>query len=795
MSNDRVFLVRHLQDGLLIGADAGWAWFSLRTHPYDLLSNGKRLEYHGRNAALLEELVGRECHMIVAHRSYPVAERLEALATRTERPTEAWADQLEVMRQRLENQELHRREVFLGVRLGDVGRTGWAKRLLDDIPGLVGLDDPRPERSDVAMFAREVELLQARLAAPAAGIRPATASELRWLLARTMFRGRLESVDIPAPPNRPAMGGELEALVDGELTKYSRFVRVGDELSGYGYAAFLSFGFMPSTLYLPGTADWLHMIDLLDYPIEVSLRFRVLSPQDAAQDARRSKRAALDMLDHHAELGIETTIEAEETFEAARELEHSTVRGRQSSVHVWPRVVVTAPDMETLAERVAEVVALFRSRGGHELTRSAGDQGDLFLEAMPTGQLYERYVQKMPPRTLGAAMWGACGDLGDDRGPYIGWTTGPSRSPVMFDPLAAAAEDNVPTGVAFTGQPGGGKSMAALLMVALARMRGATCVVIDPYFGAQKLMNVPGLGRTQIVRLDESLPGILDPWRIEANAKDGALLAAEMVRAFLPTGLARQVYGNLLAAVGEESHAARPCLRGLVRRLAGSPDPQVQAAAGVLTAMEEWPLSRLCLGEPTGEESLSVDNALTIIQLSNLQLPSAGTPADEYEVPEMLSVGVMLGVTALAQKLLRSGGPSQPKVLAIDEAWFLTAAARGLRMIQEIARNGRKYNTALFLISQVVADFKDERVRNCFSAIFAFRSRDLHEIQAICELMGLEATADVIELMRVYFESGDCFFKDPHERLGQMHIDPGAELLRTLGTTPGQQREEAIPAA
>src|SRR5262249_56847598 len=74
-------------------------------------------------------------------------------------------------------------------------------------------------------------------------------------------------------------------------------------------------------------------------------------------------------------------------------------------------------------------------------------------------------------------------------GPYIGETIGRARSVVHFDPLVAAAR-NRPTAVAITGEPGGGKTTLALLLILQLALRGVTVAVIDPQSQAEPLVRL-----------------------------------------------------------------------------------------------------------------------------------------------------------------------------------------------------------------------------------------------------------------------------------------------------------------
>src|SRR5205085_11651355 len=106
------------------------------------------------------------------------------------------------------------------------------------------------------------------------------------------------------------------------------------------------------------------------------------------------------------------------------------------------------------------------------------------------------YLQRQPLYTVAGGMPTATVDLGDRAapdagwvGPYIGETLGRARSIVHFDPLVAAAR-NRPTAVAITGEPGGGKTTLALLLIYQLALRGSTVAVIDPKGDATSLVRL-----------------------------------------------------------------------------------------------------------------------------------------------------------------------------------------------------------------------------------------------------------------------------------------------------------------
>ena len=167
-------------------------------------------------------------------------------------------------------------------------------------------------------------------------------------------------------------------------------------------------------------------------------------------------------------------------------LEHGITKERLPFVYGWHRLIVTAPTRELCVRRVEAVTEHYRDIG-IDLVNSTGDQFSLLSESLPGERVrLSSYVQRQPLYTIAGGMPTATVELGDRIadgvgwiGPYIGETLGRARSVVHFDPMLAAAR-NRPTAVAITGEPGGGKTTLAMLLIYQLALRGATIAVIDP---------------------------------------------------------------------------------------------------------------------------------------------------------------------------------------------------------------------------------------------------------------------------------------------------------------------------
>jgi hypothetical protein len=788
--------LQYLEDGLLLSGTGGWGWWRMPTFSYEALSQEQRLHRLAQEERLVTALSDLECHLLVVPRTYPVEEWAEGLNQRTPRPTDGWPDYLRRVTDHLRGQRIRTREVYLGVRLG-VKTPGMWQQTMELIDGLSGRRDPRPDAALLEKCRHDADLLGRKVAAARAGARQATAAELRWLVKRTVWRGIGEDLEDSLPPRRAAAGGEVRELVNQVIYNGHRALQIGEDPGPISYVASLAVAHMPNGLEFPGGAEWLHHFDLLDIPVEASVRFRVEPPRTAAKRVGRQVNKAMDQASHDGEVGGDVSLEVSEVYSEARHLQRTVLRDQMPLVVAWPRLVVAAPDMETLAERVTDVVERYRDMGV-ELVRPAGDQYRLFQEAMPGGQVqvafYDHY---MPPATLAASMWGASSDLGDNGlGCYFGTTTGVSRGMVTLDPLLAALTNN-PTAISITGTLGAGKTATLLKLAYETRLRGAWATIVDPKAEATGLTNMPGIGQARTVSLDGTWAGLLDPFAVEDTPSEAALLAADLCRIFLPPTLAREVETDLMVAASQEAETEMrwATLAGVVRRLESSPIENVRRAAAGLRALAQQPLAAMCFGDRSrADRQLRLDDSLTVIQFSRITLPVAGSPPEDWSISERLSVGLMRAVAALVSTLMNRGTTAQPKVIGLDEAWTVTGATEGARWTERTVRTGRSKNVTVLLASQNARDFLDERIRNCLGVRLAFRAIDAGEIDGSLALLDIARVPDTQAIMPG-LQDGECMMRDLAGRVGRVQVDLVTEELRVaLNTTP-QQMTRAEGAA
>lgn len=768
--------LRYLGERLILSDDQAWAWFAVPTISYDFLSDDQRTGLLSATVTALAGLSGTECHLLVAPHAYDADRWAAELDEQTHQPAPGWDGYLSTLVGHLSRGEFSQRRVFLGVALGRRSRPGG--RLLDRLHGAAGMDDPSVSAREIARWKAKADAVERTLGSSALRARGARTEELRWLVQRAFWRG-LVGPPAVASHGSPWGRGELAMLAESTIRNGYRSLIV-EQPGGSAHVAFLAAARFPDVMAHPG-AEWLYLCDALGFPVEASLRFRLVPPAQAAADAARKLAEASEQTRHIAGTSADVPLALLETTEQARMLEYAVTKEGLPLVYGWPRLVVAGRSAEELAERVDYVVEAYRDLG-IDLARPAGDQLSLFLEALPADRVRVRaYEQRQALVTLAGGMFMATTDLGDRRGPYIGETTGRTRAPVHYDPLAAA-ERNLPTAVAITGAPGGGKTHLAQLLLYQLAMRGAWGLMVDPKNEAGALAELAGLPDVHLLRLGPDQKGLLDPFAVAATPAEAALLAADVLRLLLPPGLSAEQESALLHACRRESEVAAPHLGGVVAWLMDSADPAGMTLVETIRSVAGLPLAQLCFGA-RGSQPLTPAGRLQIIQLQGVSFPDAGVSAAEYTVADRLAVAVMYLVATLAGRLA-DAARAQAKVIVLDEAWALTGSRQGRALVQRLARTGRSKNIALLLVSQNAADFLGPEIQNNFSAKFAFRSTQEEEVRAVLKLLGAQASDEHIATVRT-LGNGECIFADADGRIGTVSIDLVLPALATaFDTTP-----------
>jgi hypothetical protein len=800
--------VRYFDDRILLTDGAAWAYFRLPTVSYEFTTAEER---EALATSITIALAGirmqdAEIHLRIAHRTYPAADWARSL-DETSDGGPGWRAYLEEMYAHVWAKDFWTKEVYLGVRLGPRGvgaqLSGGAFKQLFGLykrsEEALGLRDDAVPEKEIARWTEQAERLGRTLGGSALFARHASSTELAWLFQHAAS-GALTDPPPSATPRRTWGSGEIEALVEGTIVNGRSSLRMVQP-HGSSHAAYLSFARFPDLMAFPDGEPWLHFADALPFPVEVSARMKLVPPAKASKDVSRKLAHARDMDQHIREAGAEAPIALAEQIDAARMLEHGITKERLPFVYGWHRLIVSAPTEELLQQRVDAVVEHYRDLG-IDIVCSTGDQFSLFCESLPGDRIrVNAYAQRQPLRTIAGGMPTATVDLGDRPdesyvgwiGPYIGETLGRARSIVHFDPLVAAAR-NRPTAVAITGEPGGGKTTLALLLIYQMALRGVTIAAIDPKGDAESMVELLRRRgrRARVLPLGSAAPGLLDPFSFGDDLATKKTMATETLRLLLPR-MSEERESAMIQAVGAVANQPRPSLGKVVDHLDGSDDPASKNLGAVLRSMSEMSLARLCF-DPSGGERIDTAGWTTVFTLGGLTLPDVAISREDYSYEQRLSVALMYLVSQFARRLMHGLDRHLPKAIFLDEAWAITQTPEGAKLVPEVSRMGRSRNTALILVSQNAGDLLNEQVTNCLSSVYAFRSSERTEVGNVMALLGVENSEEHKAVLR-NLGNGECIFRDLDGRAGRIGVDlVSEELLRWLDTNPTRSKPGEVAA-
>ncbi|MGI5273576.1 ATP-binding protein [Nonomuraea sp. CA-218870] len=795
--------VRFFDDRILLTDTCAWAYFRLPTVSYEFVTPEEReaLATNITIALAAIRMPDAEVHLRVAHRAYPAAEWAMALnGTSDEGP--GWRDYLEEMYRHVWAKDFWTKEVYLGVRLGARGKqlgAGALAQLLgfyQRTEKALGLEDDHVKDGEITRWTEQAERLGRALASSALYARHATSTEVAWLFQHAAAGGLADGPPSASPKRRWGKG-EIEALVEGEVHNGRSLLRIVQP-QGDSYVAHLSFARFPDLMPFPDGEPWLHFADQLPFPVEISSRMRLIPPVKASRDVARKLAHARDMDIHIREAGAEAPLALAEQIDAARMLEHGITKERLPFVYGWHRLIVSAPTEDICVQRVEAVVEHYRDMG-IDVVNSTGDQFSLFCESLPGERVkINAYAQRQPLRTIAGGMATATVDLGDRLehggegwlGPYIGETVGRARSIVHFDPLLAASR-NRPTAIAITGEPGGGKTTLALLMIYQMALRGVTVAVIDPKGDAESLVRLLEKRgrRARVIPLGSAAPGLLDPFSFGDDIAAKKTMATETLRLLLPR-MSEERESAMIQAVAAVSNQPDPSLGKVVAYLERAEDAASRNLGAVLRSMSEMHLARLCF-DPSGGDQIDTEGWTTVFTLGGLTLPDVTTGRDDYSYEQRLSVALLYLVSQFARRLMNGLDRRAPKAIFLDEAWAITSTPEGAKLVPEVSRMGRSRNTALVLVSQNAGDLLNEQVTNCLSSVFAFRSTERVEVDHVMALLGVEPLEEHKAVLRS-LGNGECVFRDLDGRAGRIGVDLiSEELLRWLDTNPTHDKPDS----
>ena len=208
-----------------------------------------------------------------------------------------------------------------------------------------------------------------------------------------------------------------------------------------------------------------------------------------------------------------------------------------------------------------------------------------------------------------------------------------------------------------------------------------------------------------------------------------------------------------------------------------------------IRSFSELSFAQLLFGDGENEAAISLETALNVLQIQNLELPAPDTPQEKYNLSEMLSVAMMLPISSFALKFIHSDRRIF-KVVLLDEAWAVLNTSQGSHLATRLVRAGRSMNAGIYFVTQNANDLLDEKMKNNIGMKFAFRSTDPNEIINVLSLLNLKHTDYNASTLRE-LQNGQCLFQDISGRVGVVSINAlFKDLFDAFDTRPPAEQEE-----
>lgn len=812
--------LRNIVDNLCFTDREAWAWFVLPTQPWAFRSDAQREQLLFGVGDALASLAGHRVHLRVTNRPYPAAEWARQLNRNTPSPLRAaggssWGDHLVGMQEHLRHQTMAEKEVFLGVRLAN--RASGHK--------LAAALWRRPGNIEHARLLPLVERVTETVGMSGMEGRPATPGEMEWLLRRSV------GIGLPAPASLSAAdGGEWEKddlhtftdEVDHAAVPLGRTVKVTGRSSTNPierHVAVMSVGRLEEIEAPdPGHEPWLAHTDRLPFPVEWTAQFDILSGGEARQAIQRKLLVVRDMQRHYREHDLDEPLALDRQARQARQVEDQMSRGidvAAARLHGWFRLAVSAGSEEECLERVRKVTASYRGRRV-TIEHPRGQYG-LLREFIPGERVStSAYRRRLPVLYFAAGVPMASSQVGDRRGPYVGYTAGSSRRAVMFDTHYATEIKETSGLVPVVGGLGAGKSVLLGQITYEAVRRGIPSVVLDPSGPLARLTHLPELrDHSEHLDLTTAHSGTLNPFEVVARpnrqaypsdeafeeaavlaAQDRKLLAMDVIKMLLPPSLDAIPETSLVISDAVRATKGDPdaSLWDVVNNLDGLKSTHGRVVANYLRDMAELPLARLFF--PVGGQPLErLEATLTVLTMSGLVLPPRTVPREHWSTSEQLAVPLLHLASWYASRAVYGRSMSSRKLVALDETHFLGEWSAGRALFTRLGRDSRKWNTCVLAASQNPADVLGMDVANFMSAAFVGRiedeaaAKDALRMLRVPTGVGYERALATLSAGRGAAGFREFVMRDVDGHVDKIRVDlnGNASLLEALNTTAGRE--------
>lgn len=809
--------IRHIA-GHLVWSTHGSVWAVYRLHPGPDEQGRREETVQGTYvpAAVRDEQLAKITHLVRSLSGAPrlfglcaqvdpgeialrMIEGIEPAGQAADGQPHPWVENIEATLDLLDDQEMHRRTLWLAVPLQSDAAGGQLATSLAamwaDVAPTLGMRTAPVARREVSAYREQASRVEASLTGGVA-FRPARPAEIVWMIQHALHRGMPEPLLTEAETSE-LYGGQLRAgvlhspsyadlgqvrLQEGgidpelddvdELKSTGRITRSGgtawwrikassplrrrwlqvESDAGVGYQAELVLAECPPAVS-QDAADLFAQLETLDFPVDYTIDLTLVPAEKARDQVRRKKNELIDQADQYD--ARPTGMPASLT-EAARDLGELDARLSRTSVEVEVQSVtvltVWGPTAALCDARARALVALL---GGadYRAVRPAGLQEVLFMLGLP-GTVRPGVVREFTQHQV-SEDWALSGaftvsEVGDPNGMFLGLDLdcGTTR-PVMIN-VADAPKQDASASMGIVGDLGAGKSVLEKLIAEAVWARGGVAICIDrtPVREWAAFARTAAAGRCQIIDAAQAEVSI-DPLRMfdGPEGRHYALSYLTLQLGIGPMSTSGEVLHHAVeqAAASEQPsmHRVLEVLHEMATREAGKRQDAAATLAGLIRVVATSPLAAMVFDPTLPPVRLDASGAsdMIVITTTGLKLP----PKAAFDKPEVLHqqplealIGraVLYLIAAIARQTAFES-PERFTAVVLDELYWLTSSAEGTALVHEILHDGRKHGAGLIAGSHDADELGPDRGLMAYRALA--RTADRERARRGLEFVGLDA--------------------------------------------------------
>ncbi|VVJ18332.1 Uncharacterised protein [Amycolatopsis camponoti] len=267
-----------------------------------------------------------------------------------------------------------------------------------------------------------------------------------------------------------------------------------------------------------------HPADRLPAAVEVSARIYVRRPEEVASELQRQMNKVRSQVKHYTD---EHELEPPQSLsrQAGRVLEiddemTSGFTALATRVRSWWRLAVSGPTERDALRLAQQLLDLYKPKIAIEHPEAQYAMAREFIPGEPLASA--AYMRRGSVVWASSAVPTATAEVGDRRGILLGETCTATRRPVAWDPWMAQEIRDGSGLTAMVAGLGGGKSFLGGGIVYKTLRAGANWTILDPSGPLSRLCDLPELRPyARPINLLNAQPGILNPYRVVAEQKDG----------------------------------------------------------------------------------------------------------------------------------------------------------------------------------------------------------------------------------------------------------------------------------